>query len=168
MSEVRHIPYSEWSEKVRLSCLKGRHCQEFLELKQSAPSYKGTDYEQFVFNELAKLETELIKDTIKNYQKAMNKCFDELDLHFFARGLKELKLAIDDCLFFDEIELLSIESEKKLKSEIYSNYTGYFDKFSRYVDKMEKYETDQFVREFVYMYRKAHIDKYIQERTSYE
>ncbi len=164
----KQIPYAEWINYIRVSSERGRKCSEFEQLCITAPMVSGNEYEAYIHNEIAKLEVELIRSLIDDFQKSVNRCFEEHDLFVFEMGLREFKKAVRDCLFFDDISAFSEEVRNDLRREIRMNLAVFLDEFSKYMRRVSEYEGDAFVNEFFYMYKKANIKKFVMEQVVYE
>lgn len=168
MGEIKTISYADWLKYVRASYEKGRHCNEFKVLQCSSPILLGTDDENYVWNELAKLESKFIKAAVDGFQNAVNKSLEETDVYIFERGIKEFKKNIIDCVFFDGIEGYSAAMKSRLKESIRFNFMLFIDEFAKYIKKLMEFENDSYINEVIYIYKKANIKKFIQERTVYE
>ncbi len=164
----RQIPYAEWINYIRVSREKGRKCFEFEQLCDTAPMVSGNEYDTYIHNEIAKLEVELIRSMVDDFQKSVNRCFEEQDLFVFEIGLREFKKAVRDCLFFDDVSVFSEEVRNNLKREIRMNLAMFIDEFSKYMRRLSEYEGDVYVNEFFYMYKKANIKKFVREQVVYE
>lgn len=168
MENTKEISYTDWLKYVEVSKEKGRHCKEFKILQCSALVYLGTDYDNFIRNELAKLETQLMKTAIENFQKSVNKSMEEIDIYIFEQGIREFKKSISDCMFFDSIAGYSMKIRNDIKKNIRFHFMRFIDEFAKYIKKFMEYESDSYVNEMIYVYKKANIKKFIQERTIYE
>lgn len=168
MGDRKQIPYADWINYVRMSREKGRRCPEFYELRISSPIIGGSEYDTYIHNEIAKLEVELIRALVDDFQKSVNTCFEEHDLFIFEKGLRDFKRAVRECLFFDEISDFSEDVRNNLKKEIRMNLSVFLDEFSKYMRKLSEYEGDVYINEFFYMYKKANITKFVREQIVYE
>ncbi len=168
MGNIQEMSYTDWLKYVKLSRENGRHCNEFKILQCASPMLSGTDYDNYVRNELAKLESKLIKTAVDDFQRSVNKSFEERDVYIFEKGIKELKSSIIDCIFFDNIAGYSAEIKNDLKENIQLNFILFIDEFSKYIKKLMEDESDSYVNEIIYIYKKANVKKFIQERTIYE
>lgn len=166
--KIKKISYTAWLIYIKASYEKGRHCDEFKMLRCSSPDISGTDYEKYVWNELAKLESQFIKTAVEDFQNSVNKSLEEMDVYIFERGIKEFKRSINDCVFFDSIKGYSAEMKSKLKENIQSSFMLFIDEFAKYIKKLREYERDSYANEVIYIYKKANLVKFIQERTVYE
>lgn len=168
MGDVKEISYTDWLKCVKVSKEKGRHCNEFKILQCSFPVLSGDDYDNFVSTELAKLESQLIKMAIDDFQKSVNKSFEEIDLYIFEKGIREFKKSISDCVFFDSIAGYSMKIRNDMKENIRLNFMLFIDEFAKYIKKLMEYESNSYVNEMIYVYKKANVKTFIQERTTYE
>lgn len=166
--EIKKISYSEWLKYVRVTIEKGRHCDEFKALQCSSPVLMNTEHENYAIDELSKLESKLIKDAIGDFQKSINKSFEEMDIYIFEKGVKLFKKSISDCVFFNTLDSFSDKTKNGLKESIRMNYQLFIDEFSKYLRIMYEYGNYSFVDEMNYIYKKAGIQKFIQEQTLYE
>ena len=166
--EIREIPYSEWLKYVRVTIEKGKHCDEFKALQCSSPMLINTDYENYAIAELSKLELKLIKGAIGDFQRSINKSFEEADIYIFEKGVRAFKKSIKDCVFFNALDSFSGKTKNRLKESIRMNYLFFIDEFSKYIRKMYEYGNYSYVEEMNYIYKKACIQKFIQEQTMYE
>lgn len=166
--DIKEVTYSQWLKYVRLTIEKGRHCDEFKALQCSSPVLNGTEYENFALPELAKLESRLIKDAIEDFEKSINKSFEEFDIYIFEKGLKVFKRSISDCVFFNDLNVFSRDARDRLNESIRMNYLLFIDEFAKYIRKMYEYDNYSYVDEMHYIYKKANIKKFIQEQTMYE
>lgn len=158
----KEISYCEWIDCVRLSCKKGYHSKAFEILLCSEPRIESISFDANIYNELAKLETLLIKSSVESFQNAVNASLDELDLHIIEKELKGLKRALKDYLFFDRISI-SGDIKKRLKIQMAANLSAFFNDFYRYIHHLDMYSGNSFLDEFLYVYNKEKIKKYIQE-----
>lgn len=168
MEERKQIPYADWINYVRAAREKGRESSEFRELCFLTPIIRGNEYDTYIQNEIAKLEVELIRSMIEDFQKSVNLCMEEHDLYFFEKGLRNFKKAFYDCLFFDAITSVSENVRNSVKKGIWDNLSIFLDEFSIYVRKLSEYESDMYVNEFLYVYKKSKISKFVQEQLIYE
>lgn len=166
--EIREISYSEWLKYVRVAIEKGKHCDEFKALQCSSPMLINTEYENYAIAELSKLELKLIKDAIGDFQKSINKSFEEADIYIFEKGVRVFKKSILDCVFFNALDSFSCTTKNGLKESIRMNYLLFIDEFAKYIRKMYEYGNYSYVDEMNYIYKKARIQKFIQEQTVYE
>ncbi|MCR4791791.1 MAG: hypothetical protein K5871_03510 [Lachnospiraceae bacterium] len=162
------IPYSEWVECIKASVLKGRKSPEFSRLLISDPVVAGDGLGIIIRNEIAKLETVLLRSAADDFQSSVNKCFEDHDLFLFEKGLRDFKKVVRDCLFFDGISALPAETKNDLRKEISNNLSAFVEEFSKYMRRLSEYEGDAFVGEFFYMYKKSNLKKFIEEQVSYE
>ena len=168
MDAKQQISYADWLNLVKASRLKGRKCPEFAALCVSSPILGSEEYDAYIHNEMASLEVELIRTLTYDFQKSVNHSFEEQDLYIFETGLRDLKKAVTDCLFFDKIPAFSIGVKNNLKKEIWMNLSAFLGEFSKYMRKMSEYGGDPYIDEFLYIYKKADINKFIREQVTYE
>lgn len=165
MSRTRTIAYTEWLKYVRASYEKGRHCSEFKELQCVSPLLSGAEYENYVQNELARLETRLIKAALEDFQALVNRSLEEADIYILERGIRQLKESVDACVFFDGMEGCSAEMKNSLKESIRRNFILFTEEFARYIKGLTESERGPYVDEVIYTYKKAKIKNFILERT---
>lgn len=160
---MKKIAYSEWLTLIGAVCQKGRSSEEFTGLKNCEPLISGSGGESLVQNEIGKLLVILIKDAIDALQKTVNLSFEERDLYILEKGLREFKNAVGDFLFFDGMECLSGENKAFLKGQISLNVGNFIREYSGYMKKLSEFDNTRFIDEFMYIYKKANIKKFIQE-----
>lgn len=165
---MRKIAYSDWINYINVTKEKGRNCSEFVDLKNSDPIVGGAGSEFLVQKEITKLEVELIYSAIDGFEKSVNKSLEEADLFILEKGLREFKSAIKDFMFFDALESISKEIKDSIKSQVATNLMMFVDEFSRYTKRLSEYDNTTYVDEFMYIYKKANVKKFIQETVSYE
>lgn len=162
------MAYSDWINCINAAKEKGRNCSEFVDLKNSDPIVAGAGSELLVQKEITKLEVELIYSAIDGFEKSVNKSLEETDLFIFEKGLREFKSAIRDFMFFDALESISKEIKDSIKQQIAANLMMFVDEFSKYTKSLSEYDNVTYVDEFMYIYKKANVKKFIQETVSYE
>lgn len=165
MNYEKKVSYSDWLRYVNISRQKGRHCDEFKQLQCSSPVLSGKDYDNYVRNELAKLESEMIKKLIEDFQASVNESFEEMDIYIFEHGMRELKKGISDCVFFDVLSGYSAEIKQDLKNNIRINFLLFIDEFTKYMKRLMEFENDPYICDFIYVYKKSGLKKFVQERT---
>lgn len=165
---IREISYSEWLKFVKVTIEKGKHCDEFKVLQCSSPVLVNTDYENYAIAELSKLESKLIKDAIGDFQKSINESLEAADIYIFEKGVRAFKKSISDCIFFNDLDSFSSKAKNELKENIRMNYLLFIDEFTKYIRKIYEYGNYSYIDEMNYIYKKACIQKFIQEQTVYE
>ncbi|MBR4343514.1 MAG: hypothetical protein IKP88_12575 [Lachnospiraceae bacterium] len=168
MAEKKQISYANWINLVKSVRKKGVASDEFRELTTSSPLLQGNDYDNFIYNELAILETELIRHITDDFQKSVNNCMEDRDLFIYEKGLKEFKNRIEAGLFFNTIEAFSEEKKRMLKKEIELKLLLFLESFQKYIKSLSEFEADHFIGEIIYLYKKANLKKFVLEKTSYE
>ena len=162
------ITYAKWLKLVRESCKKGRTCEEFEELRISNLDVKDETYDSYIAKELAELETGIIRDSLENFQKAINKSLEENDIYIFEKGARTFKTSIKDCVFFEYLNGYSDSMRKQLKESISMNYLMFLDEFDNYLKMQQGYGNYQFLEEMGYIYKKVGIKKCVRELTEDE
>ncbi len=165
---MRRIAYSDWINYIKAAKEKGINCSEFVDLKNSDPIVSGMGSELLVQKEIKKLAVELIYSAIDGFEKSVNRSLEEADLFVFEKGLREFKSAIKDFMFFDNLESISKEIKDNIKSQVATNLIMFVDEFSKYTKRLSEYDNTAYVDEFMYIYKKANVKKFIQETVSYE
>ena len=165
---MNRVAYSDWINFINAVKEKGVHSLEFEKIKNSEPIVGGAGGEKLLQQEITKLEIEIIYDAIGGFEKAINLSIEEADLYILEKGLRDLKQAIADSMFFDAFESLTKESKDNLKRQIAANLYMFIDEFSKFMKKLSEEGNSLYVDEFLYIYKKANIRKFIQESVLYE
>ena len=163
MAEINWISYAEWLELVNCTKDKGQGCNEFEILQMCYPKSAGSSYEQMIHNELAKLETALLKIAIRKYQKSINMCLEESDLEIAKFALRNLKKNIHGCLFFTRIEEYPDSIKEDLKMQILKNVQFFQCEFQRFLNQLALEDNSYFVQDLIYMYKKWNLAKIVLE-----
>lgn len=161
------VTYSQWLEYVRYAKEKGIKSDEMQFLSQCYPQVNMQDYQDYLNNELTKLEISLLKKVVDKFQTSVNMCLDELDLELLERALKEFKKEVSICFFFNKITQYPQNMREKLTLQMLEGLSGFAKEFQMYVKRIEDGSNDLFISDFSYICKKAKIIKYIEELNIY-
>lgn len=165
--EIQCITCSQWLELVRTVKEKGIKCDGMESLCLSCPQINMVEYQELLYNELAKLETVILRETIERFEISVNRCLTENDLEYLNHGIRDLKKDLSVCFFFHKIEQYPIIIRKGLTVQMTENLSGFLKEFDRYVKRIEESGSDIFFSDFGYICRKANLKKYIEELNIY-
>lgn len=161
--ETKEISYSQWLTLIKEVKEQGIYSEVFQDFRVSVPKIDMKEYQGFIHNELAKLEEIILSQTISKFQKNVNICMEENDLEVFHKGLVRLKKDILNCFFFCEISIFPIEIRAKVGKQMVDILMKFIKDFQKYIKRMEENESDIFCSEICYMYKKAKLEKYVEE-----
>lgn len=161
------MPYVEWLALVNQVKVKGLRCEEFQRLQSCYPESAGSTYERMIRNELAKLETLLLKSAVKKYQRAINLCLEENDLESAERGMRDFKKNIRGCFFFTRIPEYPEKVRKDLALQIEESLLLFQQEFEQFIRRLSQNDDSLFTQDFLYRYRKWNLLKIIREYRSY-
>lgn len=151
MESVNYISYSEWISLISNVTVKGFACEEFCKLKGVYPHAVGESYDTMIYNQLAKLEQSVLKETIRVFQKQMTICLNEVDLEIAENAFTKLKKHYRDCMFFLQIPDYSESVKSKMSDEVVRNMQSFLDAFIKYLKKIEYADNSVFIQDYVYV-----------------
>ena len=165
--ERKSVAYSQWLEYVRTVKDKGIKSEAMMQLCSSYPQVNMQDYKEYIYNELAKLESLLLSESMEGFQPTVNKCLSENDLELLYSAIKVLKKEVSICFFFNEIEQFSNNMKEKLTIQMVDSLKDFINEFQKYVKRIEDNGNDIFVSDFCYICQKAKLKKFVEELNIY-
>lgn len=165
--EKKCIAYSQWLDYIRVIKDDGIACKELDKIACSYPQVDLCNYQDIVYNELAKMEVILLRNVIENFQKSVNICLSENDLEYLSQGVKRFKRDVQKCFFFNAIDEFPGNMREKLATQMVESLHGFSKVFSAFVKNIEENESDLFISDFVYICKKARLKKFIEEQNIY-
>lgn len=154
MEDIKYVSYPEWTSLVSAVMLKGLSCEEINTLRKVYPQVSGSAYDSMIYNQLAKLEEYIIKESVRILQKQMNVCLEENDLQILESSFSKFRKHILNCMFFLQVPYYPDSVKNKLSNEIKKNMDALMDSFSRHLKKVEYADSNSFIQEYVYVCRK--------------
>ena len=103
MGNVEYISYTDWISLISDVMAKGLACEEFNELKKVYPLSVGDSYDTMIYNQLAKLEEYMLKESVSSFQKQMTLCLEEMDLEIAEMAFLRFRRHYINCMFFLQI-----------------------------------------------------------------
>lgn len=158
----KEITYSQWLGIVKKARNGGLESEDLEELKSCYPRNLMPEYEKIMLNELAILETILIKKTIEKFQKNVNISVEECDLEAIRFGIREFKSNVSKCFFFESIGGYPVLIKKELGMQLVEKYEAFIDEYMNFVKKTSECDGDLFFDEFGYICKKAKLKNFIQ------
>ena len=159
---VREVTYSQWLEFVNEARKGGFKCSALNELKSCYPGNIMTGYDRIMLNELAKLETGLIKKTIDRFQKAVNEGIEEYDLEAIQFGIKEFKKNVANCFFFANIDEYPRLIKEELGTQLVEKFGAFIVEYANFVKRSSENGGSLFFEEFRYICKKAKLKDFIE------
>ena len=154
MDNVKYISYADWDALISKVMTKGLACNELEELKEVYPLLSGDSYDVMVYNQLAKLEEYMIKESVSSFQKQMGLCLSEMDLEIAEIAFSRLRRHYKNCMFFLQIPDYSESVKRKMLEEIRKNWISFIDSFFKYLKKIEYEDNSVFIQDYVYICKK--------------
>lgn len=167
MEGYRSVPYAEWLELVDHAKTKGARCKEFQQLQKCYPDSAGFAYERMIQNELAKLETLLLRSAVKKFQRAINLCLEENDLETLECAMWDFRKSIRGCFFFVGIPGYPESVRKDLAMQMEENLLMFQREFEKFIKRLSQNDNSLFTQDLIYRYRKWNLSKIIREYRSY-
>ncbi|EHI61148.1 hypothetical protein [Hungatella hathewayi] len=164
MKQVENITYEEWVALVRRAGLDGLTGEVFEALQVYYPLSSGSAYEKMIYNEMAKLEMQLLKKSIHRFQNAINLCMEENDLEIAKAAINSFRKNIAQCMFFVEVEAFPKELREKLSSDIYANILQFQKEVDCFSKKAMSENSGNFVQDLCYLLKKHNLAKIVMER----
>lgn len=154
MDNVKYISYADWIALISSVMTKGLACNELEELKEVYPHSAGEPYDVMVYNQLAKLEEYMLKESVSSFQKQIALCLDEMDLEIAEIAFSRFKRHYINCMFFLQIPDYSESVKSKMSGEIRKNMNSFIDSFMKYLKKIEYADNSVFIQDYVYICKK--------------
>lgn len=167
MKEMEMISYSQWLELMNKVQEKGMCSDEMQRLHVVCPEVNTKNHYQFIQNELSKLETELLRKTIYQFEASVNRCLEDLDLEFLNKGIRIFKKNIYHCFFFNNIEQYPYTVRKNLCNQLINPLISFTKEYAQFVKKLREDNNSLFIDDFDYICKKAKLKKYIEEFNVY-
>ena len=114
----------------------------------------GESYDIMIYNQLAKLEKYMLKESVGSFQKQMTSCLEEVDLEIAERAFARLKRHYINCMFFLQIPDYSESVKSKMSDEIIRNMQSFIESFVRYLKRIEYIDNSVFIQDYVYICKK--------------
>ncbi len=165
--EIQSITYAQWLKHIKTVKDKGIRSDSMKVLCTNYPQVNMMEYQEFVYNEIAKLETVILTESIEKFQITVNKCISENDIEMLVHGFRCLKKDLDTCFFFNVMEKYPVEVKRKLSLQMSKNLQLFVKEFHRYTKRLEENGSDIFISDFEYICRKANLKKYVEELNIY-
>lgn len=154
MNSIKYISYADWLELVARVKEGGLACQEFDELASVYPNSVGDSYSVLIYNQLAKMEEYILKETLSIFEKQISVCLSEIDLETMELAFSRLRKHYRKCMFFLCIPDYPIQVKDKMAEEIKKSVSLFADSFLKYLKKIEGDDNSAFIQDFVYVSRK--------------
>lgn len=154
MDNVKYISYSYWISLISSVMIKGLACEELNELKVTYPHSVGNSYDTMIYNQLAKLEEYMLKETVGCFQKQMTLCLEERDLEIAEMAFSRFRKHYKNCMFFLQIPDYLESVKSKMSSEIIRNLNSFIELFTKYLKKIECADNSIFIQDYVYICKK--------------
>lgn len=151
MDNITYVSYSEWISLISDVTIKGLACEELSKLKVVYPHAVGESYDNIIYNQLAKLEQFMLKETIRIFQKQMSTCLSEIDLEMAENAFVKIKKHYKDCMFFLQIPDYSESVKRKMSDEIIRNMQAFSESYIKYIKKIEFEDNSTFIQDYVYV-----------------
>ena len=154
MDNVKYIPYADWSSLISGVITKGLACEELNELKGVYPHSIGDLYDTMIYNQLAKLEEYMLKESAGSFQKQMTLCLEDMDLEIAEMAFSRFRKHYINCMFFLQIPDYSESVKSKMLDEIKRNLNSFIESFTKYLKKIEYADNSVFIQDYVYICKK--------------
>ena len=154
MNNVKYISYFDWALLISGVMAKGLVCEELSKLKEVYPYSTGKAYDMMIYNQLAKLEEYMLRESVSKFQKQMTLCLQENDLQIAEMAFARLRRHYGNCMFFLQIPDYSETIKGKMAEEIIKNMQSFIEAFRRYLRKIEYSDNSTFIQDFVYICKK--------------
>lgn len=154
MDNVKYISYADWISLISGVMTKGLTCEELNKLKVVYPHSVGDSYDTMIYNQLAKLEEYMLKETISSFQKQMTLCLDEMDLEIAEMAFSKFRRHYINCMFFLQIPSYPESVKSKMLDEISKNINSFIESFLKYLKKIEYADNSVFMQDYVYICKK--------------
>lgn len=154
MDNVKCISYADWVSLISGVMTKGLTCDELNELKVVYPRSVGASYDTMIYNQLAKLEEYMIRESVRFFQKQMTLCLDEMDLEIAETAFSKLRRHYINCMFFLQIPEYPESVKSKMSDEIKKNIGLFIEAFMKYLKKIEYADNSVFIQDYVYICKK--------------
>lgn len=154
MDNVKYISYADWLSLISGVMTKGLACEEFSKLKEVYPYSAGDSYDMMIYNQLAKLEEYMLKESVGTFQKQMTLCLEEMDLEIAEVAFSRFRRHYINCMFFLQIPNYSESVKSKLSGEIIRNLKSFIESFTKYLKGIEYADNSVFMQDYVYICKK--------------
>ena len=154
MDNVKYVSYSDWSLLISEIMKKGLACEELNKIQDVYPHSVGESYDAVIYNQLARLEQYMIRETVNIFQKQMKACIDEIDLEMAEVAFIRLKKHYMRCMFFLQIPDYPESVKNKMSKEIIRNMQSFSGSFLKYLKKLEYEDNSTFIQDYVYVCKK--------------
>lgn len=155
MGNVEYISYANWISLISDVMAKGLVCEELNELKKVYPLSVGNLYDTMIYNQLAKLEEYMLKESVSSFQKQMTLCLEEMDLEIAEMAFLRFRRHYINCMFFLQIPDYSESVKSKMSDEIIRNLNSFIESFTKYLKKIEYADNSSFIQDYVYIGKKS-------------
>lgn len=167
MKEVEIISYAQWLEVIDKVQEKGMCSDEMQQLHIVYPAVSTKNHYQCIQNEISKLETELLRKTIYQFEASVNHCLEDFDLELLNNGIRVFKKNIQHCFFFNDIEEYPYAVRKNLCNQLISHLISFTEEYAKFVKRLREDNNSLFIEDFDYICKKAKLKKYIEEFNIY-
>lgn len=154
MDNVKYISYADWICLISGVMAKGLACEEFNVLKEAYPHSVNESYDMMIYNQLAKLEEYMLKESVGIFQKQMTLCLEEMDLEIAEVAFSRFRRHYINCMFFLRIPDYSESVKSKLSDEIIRNLKSFIESFTKYLKRIEYADNSVFIQDYVYICKK--------------
>ncbi len=154
MGNVKYISYADWLSLISCVMTKGLACEELDKLKEAYPHSVGDSYDMMIFNQLAKLEEYMLKESVSIFQKQMTLCLEEMDLEIAKVAFSRFRRHYINCMFFLQIPDYSESVKSKILDEIIRNMKFFIESFTKYLKRIEYADNSVFIQDYVYICKK--------------
>lgn len=154
MENIEYISYADWISLISGIITKGLACEELDELKKVYPHSVGDSYDTMIYNQLAKLEEYMLKESVSSFQKRMTLCLEETDLEIAEMAFSRFRKHYINCMFFLQIPDYPKSVKSKMSDEIIKNMNSFLESFEKYLKKIEYADNSVFIQDYVYISKK--------------
>ncbi len=154
MDNVKYISYEDWISLISGVMTKGLACEELNELKEVYPYSFGNSYDMMIYNQLAKLEEYMLRESVGRLQKQMTLCLEEMDLEIAEVAFSRFRKHYINCMFFLQIPDYSKSVKSKISEEIIRNLKSFIESFIKYLKRIEYADNSVFIQDYVYICKK--------------
>ncbi len=155
MGNIEYISYADWISLISDVMAKGLACEELNELKKVYPHSVGDSYDTLIYNQLAKLEEYMLKESVSSFQKQMSLCLEEMDLEIAEMAFLRFRRHYINCMFFLQIPDYSESVKRKMSDEIIRNLNSFIKSFMKYLKKIEYADNSPFIQDYVYISKRS-------------
>ncbi|MCI8427803.1 MAG: hypothetical protein HFJ03_09765 [Lachnospira sp.] len=167
MKEIAVISYSQWLELIDRVKEKGVCSDEMYQLHMVCPQVNTEKCYYLIQNEISKLETQLLRKVMYQFESSVNRCLEDFDLELLNHGIRVFKKSVQHCFFFNDIEQYPYAIRKNLCNQLIKNLMVFTQEYAEFVKKLREDNNSLFIEDFDYIYKKAKLKKYIEEFNVY-